>query len=179
MNRKIFLTSLLALASFASWSQTLSVPQLQTLKTAIAVQTDPVFVSYRNNGQTSLMVNYFNAPSTFVVWKTSVPRNEVGKTFVATGLDAITAGNNDKLANFAAWNDTVNPSRPDQRAFFDQIFSVAAGASTRAALLVLWKRAATRAEALYATGTGTDALPGLLTFEGAISDADISAALGQ
>ena len=35
-------------------------------------------------------------------------------------------------------------------AFFDDVFSVAAGASTRAALLALWKRPATRLEKLFA-----------------------------
>lgn len=153
--------------------------QIQTLRAALLAETDPTFVGYRNNGQTPLMAAFFNANSTFIVWKTSVPRNEVGKTFVATGLAAITSGNNDKLANFAAWNETVNPSRLDQRQFFDDIFSVAAGASTRAALLALWKRPATRAERLYATGAGTDAAPGLLVFEGLVEDADISAALAQ
>ena len=153
--------------------------QIQTLRTAILAETDPTFVGYRNNGQTTLMAAFYNANSTFIVWKTSVTRNEVGKTFVASALAAITAGNNDKLANFAAWNETVNPSRADQRQFFDDIFSVAAGASTRAALLALWKRPATRVERLFATGTGTDATPGLLTLEGFVDDADISAALAQ
>jgi hypothetical protein len=51
------------------------------------------------------------------------------------------------------------------------------GAATRDALSALWRRAATRGEALYATGTGTTATPGVLVFEGTISDANIGAAL--
>ena len=113
---------------------------------------------------------------TFIVWKTSVPRNEVGKAFVASALAAITSGNNDKLANFAAWNEIVNPSRADQRAFFDDIFSVTAGASTRAALLALWKRSATHVEKLFATGTGSDAAPATMTFEGYVSYQDVDQA---
>lgn len=120
----------------------------------------------------------YNLPAnpSFIVWKTSVSRNEVGKTFIASALAAITAGNNDKLANFAAWNDTVNPSRADQRTFFDDIFSVAAGASTRAALLALWKRPATRLEKLLATGTGSEASPATMSFEGIVSFSEIEAA---
>lgn len=150
--------------------------QLQTLKADIAAQTDPTFVEYRTNGDNGGMAAFYNGASTFIVWKTYVSRNDVGKAFVASALAAITAGNNDKLANFAAWNESVNPTRADQRQFFDDVFSVAAGASTRAALLALWKRAATRGERLYATGTGTDAVPGLMVFEGSISTADITAA---
>lgn len=121
------------------------------------------------------LMNLPAAPA-FIVWKSSVPKNEVGKAFQATALAAITAGNNDKLANFAAWNEVVEPYRADQRAFFDDVFSVAAGASTRAALLALWKRAATRAEKLFATGTGSDASPATLGYEGALTPADVYAA---
>jgi hypothetical protein len=48
--------------------------------------------------------------------------------------------------------------------------------NTRAALLALWKRLATRGEKLYATGTGSDAVPGTLTFEGNISARDVEEA---
>jgi hypothetical protein len=116
------------------------------------------------------------ATPTFTVWKTSVHKNDVGKAFVSSALAAITAGNNDKLANFAAWNEYVNPSRLDQRAFFDDVFSVAAGATTRAALLVLWKRPATVYEKLFATGTGTDASPATMTLEGTIAYSWVEAA---
>lgn len=158
--------------------------QLLTLKTAIIAELDPTFVTYRTNGQNTLMADWFNVTATpnFTVWKTNVSRNEVGKTFVATALAAITAGNNDKLANFAAWNETVDPSRTDQRAFFDDVFSVAAGASTRAALLVLWKRLATRGEKLFAntsSGNGADATPASLVFQGNITDFDVQTALAS
>ena len=122
-----------------------------------------------------------NASPAFIVYKTSVSRNEVGKAFVATALASITAGNNDKLANFASWNETINPSRADQRGFFDDVFSVAAGASTRAALAVLWRRHAKRIEKLFATtpGTGSDADPATLVYEGDVSSDDIARAISE
>jgi hypothetical protein len=151
--------------------------QLQTLKTDI--ESDPALNAEPMNSDGAYAIaqayNALAAPA-FIVWKTNVPRNEVGKTFVASALAAITAGNNDKLANFAAWNEVVNPSRADQRAFFDDVFSVAAGASTRAALLVLWKRTATRLEKLFATGTGSDASPATMVVEGQIPYQDVEAA---
>lgn len=155
----------------------LTTQQITTLKAAILAETDTEFVGYRTAGATGAMAGWFNLPSSFIVWKTSVHRNEVGKTFVASALAAITAGNNDKLANFAAWNETVNPSRADQRAFFEDVFSVTAGASTRAALLALWKRPALRGERVFATGTGTDGVPGTLAYEGNISNDDVLSAL--
>lgn len=151
--------------------------QLATLKADILA--DPVLAAYPMNSDGAYAIaqayNALASPA-FTVWKTNVTRNEVGKAFVASALAAITAGNNDKLNNFAAWNEVVNPSRADQRAFFDDVFSVAAGASTRAALLVLWKRSATRLEKLFATGTGSDASPATMVVEGSIPYQDVEMA---
>jgi hypothetical protein len=74
--------------------------------------------------------------------------------------------------------DGINPSRTDQRAFFDDVFSAASGDSTRAALLALWKRLATRVEKLFATGTGSDASPATLTFEQPLAYQDVLQAMG-
>lgn len=151
----------------------LTTAQLSVLRTAILPELDPVFVAYRSAGATGQMTEWFNSPSSTIVYKTSIHKNEVGKAFQATALAAITAGNNDKLANFAAWNDFIDPSRSDQRAFFDDVFSVAAGATTRAALAALWKRPATRLEKLFAVGTGTDLAPASLVFEGTATEYEI------
>jgi len=155
----------------------LTTAQLTTLKAYIesvpALNTQPM----NSDGAyaIALALNELASPA-FIVWKTAVERNVVGKAFVATALAAITAGNNDKLNNFAAWNEVINPSRLDQRQFFDDIFSVAAGASTRAALLALWKRSATVLEKLYATGTGSDASPATMVVEGTIGYQEVEQA---
>jgi hypothetical protein len=149
--------------------------QVATLKADIGL--DPTLSSQPKNSDGAFFIAAeYNKLATpvYIVWRTDVPKNEVGKAFVASALAAITAGNNDKLANFAAWNDIVNPSRLDQRQFFDDIFSVAAGASTRAALLALWKRQATRGERLFATGSGTDLSPSTMVFEGSIDASDVA-----
>ena len=151
----------------------LTTAQKTILKAAIAAELDPVFVALRQEGGTGQMAEWFNQPSATVVWKTSVPKNEVGKAFQATALAAITAGNNDKLANLAAWNDVTDPSRADQRGFFNDVFSVAAGASTRTALDALWRRFATRGERIFAVGTGTTLAPSTLEFEGQIMNDDV------
>jgi hypothetical protein len=151
--------------------------QKATLKAHIDASSDLNVYPNNSDGNSSIaQLMNLNAAPAFTVWKTSISRNDVGKAFVATALAAITSGNNDKLANFAAWNETIDPSRADQRAFFDDVFSVAAGASTRAALLALWKRLATRAEKLFATGTGSDAVPATMGFEGALTFNDVEEA---
>lgn len=157
--------------------------QSQTLANAIKNSTDPMVVAalaVGNDGGPNGLLEWCNANSTFVVWKTFVIKADVGKAFIASALAAITAGNNDKLSSFALWNpDGVNPSRIDTRQFFDDIFSVAAGATTRAALLALWKRFATNAEKVFCTGTGTDVTPGDVVFEGAVGITELSQALNK
>lgn len=151
--------------------------QLTTLKNDILADATLNAIPNTADGAFTIAALYNVAASpSFYVWKTSVHRDEVGKAFVATALSAITAGNNDKLANFAVWNDVVNPSRSDQRQFFEDVFSVAAGASTRAALLALWKRLASRVEKLFANtagGNGAEATPALMTFEGLLEYQDV------
>ena len=157
----------------------LTTEQQATLKAD--VEADPAFATLPHNsdGAWAIAEAYkLTASPDFIVWKTLVDKNEVGKTFVASALAAITAGNNDKLANFAAWNETVNPSRLDQRAFFDDVFSVAAGATTRDALLALWKRKANRLEKLFASGTGSDASPATMVVEGSLSYPVVLEAMG-
>lgn len=158
----------------------LTTAQLQTLKSAIAAETDPTFVGYRDNGQTGLMAAFYNQPSNpaFVVWRTTVSVRETGRAFNGSEWAGMTAANHTRLTDVAAWvAEGYDASKADIRAMFDDIWSGAGGASTRATLLALWKRAATNAEKLYATGTGSDASPGLLVFEGSVSESDINAAL--
>ena len=148
--------------------------QLATLKAAILAD------GTLTGASAVTIAGVFNALAApaFTVWKTSVSTGNVGKAFVATSIAGMTSANNDRLVSFALWNpDGVNPSRADQRTFFDDVFSVASGAPTRTALAALWRRFATRAEKLFATGTGSDAAPATLAFEGSISADDVREAL--
>lgn len=161
----------------------LSPAQLPALKASIEAETDPTFVGYRTNGQTPLMTAWYNAASTFVVFKTSEPTASLGKTINYVAFEALTTANLEKFNTFRALNpDTLNPAKSDVRTFFANVFSGALGGqgqATRDALEALWRRFATRAEKLYVTGpgTGTTVDPGTLVFQGSITDADISAAL--
>jgi hypothetical protein len=77
MIRRLFLLAALALCSIGAFA--LTTPQLQTLKAAILAETDPAFVQARTLGQTSVMRDFYNANSTFVVYKTSETVAAVGR----------------------------------------------------------------------------------------------------
>jgi len=62
------------------------------------------------------------------------------------------------------------------RSGITDIFSGVGGATTRAQLLAVVKRNATRAEKLFATGTGSDASPATMAVEGRLAYQDIGQA---
>lgn len=115
------------------------------------------------------------AVTTFTVWKTLVTITQIGDNLVATELAGLSTLNATRLQTIALFSEGgVNPALADRRAFFDDVFSGAGGALTREKLLILWKRTATRLEKLLATGTGSDASPATLSFEGAVTAQQIS-----
>jgi hypothetical protein len=156
----------------------LTAPQLATLRAAI--DADQVLAAFPNNPDGHIEVaKAFNASASpsFTVWKSNVSINDVGKAFNGSELAGLTTGNQTRLQTIALYlAGGVNPSIASNRAFFDDVFSGAGGTNTRAALLALWKRLATRGEKLYATGTGSDASPATLVVEGAISARDVEEA---
>ena len=155
----------------------LTTAQKATLKAAILA--DPTLNAFPNTGDGNFDLAAFLsrtlATPTFTVWRTNVPVGEVGKTFNATDLAGLSSLNTTRLTNLALWLAAgVNPALPSVRQFFDDVFSGAGGTETRAALLILWKRAATLIEKILATGTGTDAVPATMGFEGTISATDVA-----
>lgn len=151
--------------------------QLTTLKAAILAETSPAFVALRQANETGQMAEWFNVVSTFIAWKPRVTIQETGAVFNGAEWAGMTAANHTRLQTVAQYLSSYSPGLADVRAMFNDIWGGAGGTITRAALLVLWKRAATRGERVFATGTGSDATPGVLTFDGAISNEDIVQAL--
>lgn len=149
--------------------------QLQTLKADIAA--DPILnAKPQTSDGAQDIANAYNidASPAWTVWKTNVSINEVGKKFNGTELAGLTTGNQSRLQTLAVYlAGGVNPSLPDNRQFFDDVFSGAGGTITRGNLLILWKRLALRIEKLYSTGTGSNPSPATLVFEGTISYIDV------
>jgi hypothetical protein len=175
MIRRLFAAFALCLLAFSA--QALTTQQLQTLKAAILAETDPAFVSLRQAGATGAMADFYNGNSAFVVWKSSVTIRETGQAFNGAEWAGMTSANHTRLQTVAQYLMSYSPATQGIRDMFNDIWSGAGGTNTRAALLALWKRFATKGERLFATGTGSDAVPGLLVFEGSLRDADIVGAI--
>ena len=127
-----------------------------------------------------VIADYYNAVlNTYIVWKSAVYLAEVGAAFNSVELAGLSTANTNRLQVIAAYSGGVfNASQADMRAGFDSIFSGTSGVLTRTALLALWKRPARRVEALFATGTGTDAAPATLVFEEQLTVQVVSDVIG-
>ena len=140
--------------------------QKTTLKANIIA--DPILNAWPNNTDGAFEIaKAYNLPATpnFTLWKKVVTVTEVGTAMQSTAVAALTTANTSRLQVMEQYSGgAFNPSLTDTRAAFDDIFSVAAGAQTRANLLALWKRLATRVEKLFAVGTGSDASPAVSAF---------------
>lgn len=115
----------------------------------------------------------------FVVWRTSVAQDEITQNgFTWTLVDALSVGS----ARIWTWlfdntNRTINPSKPNVRQGIADVWSGTGGKlAVQAAVLGHCKRPATVIEKLLSTGTGSDASPATMTFEGSVSYQDIEQA---
>jgi hypothetical protein len=162
----------------------LTTEQIPAFRAAIDAATDPEFVEYRTNGQTGLMAEWFNQAftPTHVVWRTNVQQDEIMQNgFDWVRVDNLSVGK----ARIWEWlfdnqSATFNPSKANVRAGIDECWKgTAADLAVRAAVYVHCKRPATRGEQLYAVGSGTDASPSTMVFEGQITEYDVLAALRE
>ena len=154
--------------------------QLQTLKAALLA--DPALAQYIVDYRDDLIRDHYNAPSepAFTVWRTAVTQDEIMQNgFDWTRVDNLAVGK----ARIWDWmfdnqSTTINPSKQNVRAGIEAVWvGTAADLAVRAAVYVHCKRIANRVERFFATGTGSDAVPGLLTFEGELTTSDVSAML--
>ena len=148
--------------------------QLSTLRAAVLA--DPTLSAVGRND--TELARLLNLPTAFVVWRSSVSQDEIMQNgFDWVRVDNLSVGK----ARIWEWlfdNDqrSINPSKVNVRAGIDEAWKgTAADLAVRAAVYVHCKRAATRAEQILGSGTGTDATPGTLGFEGDVSINDIGA----
>lgn len=181
--KKLF-TTLAALLFSVNAFAALTAEQLPVFKAALLAETDTELVTYRDQGSTTLIAEWYNRAATpaCTVWKSSVTQDEIMQNgFNWVQVDNLTVGK----ARIWEWlfdNQTtaINPSKANVRAGIDEAWKgTAAMLAVRAAIYVHTKRNTTTAEKLYATGLCTDASPSTLVFEGGITDYDVSAALSQ
>lgn len=158
----------------------MSPEQTATLKAALLANAalSQYIIDYRDD----LIRDYYNAPAepTYIVWRTAVTQDEI----MLNGFDWARVDNL-SIGKARVWEwlfdnqaTSINPSKANVRAGIDQTWvGNAADLAVRAAVYTHCKRAANRVERLFATGTGSDAVPGLMAFEGEITTSDVSAML--
>jgi hypothetical protein len=123
----------------------------------------------------------------FWVWRTSVTKEEYvnsisvdGTSFSWTGAGYITRsqGERDAWREMFSATGFVNPSLLGVRNAFNDIFSggTAPAPANRTHLSTVSRRKATRAEKLFATGTGSTASPATMSFEGKITHQEVEQA---
>lgn len=151
-------------------------PQLQTLKADILA--DPILAAQPMNDDGNFFIKdayNLDAVPAFVVWKTAVPTSDVKKAVIWT--EFIGRSDNEQRAfTFMLSNGFINAADANVRQGINDCFSGPSGQGTRAALIAIAKRNATRAEKLFASGTGSDASPATMSFEGSLTLQDVSKA---
>lgn len=153
----------------------LTTAQLQAIKADIAASSDLNSNPNTDDGNFAIAKLYdVPAAPAFTVWKSMAKIGEIGQGFDSGELGNRSAADSQRLQTIAVYRAAgINPSIAGDRAFFDDIFSAAGGVITRANLLALWKRSALRIEKLFATGTGSVAVPATLVVEGTVTSNDI------
>lgn len=154
--------------------------QLPVLKADI--DADPVLSALPLNDDASFQIaaayNALASPA-FRVWRTNVTQEEILNAIIWTEFIAATnttATAERDTISLLTQLAAINFGRPNIRTGFDDALSGAGRAASRNAVRAVAKRDATRAEKLFATGTGTEGSPAVMTFEGFLSFADVNAA---
>lgn len=126
----------------------------------------------------SELARLYNLPSTFIIWRENIRPDEYREAIVWTEVDGLTAGKA-RIWEWISQNMTanLNASKAGVRQGIADAF--VAGSGTRNGLLAVAKQAASIAEAVFATGTGTNAVPGVRTFVGVVTTEDIGRALNE
>lgn len=154
---------------------TLTLAQKQTLKAEILA--DPTAAPFYTNGDLTGLADYLNTATNpaFIVWRTLVSRSEI----MLNGFDWVRVDNL-SIGKARIWEwmfdvtGAINPSNVNIRAGIDEAWrGTTADLDVRAAIYVHCKRSASVVEKVFATGTGTTAVPGSLVAEGPISTFDL------
>lgn len=152
--------------------------QRTTLAAHIRASADAEVIAALATRNDTAMTAIYNTDSSFIVWRPTVSVEAYRDALDWTEVDNVTAAKA-RIWEWATGGMTLplESGKANVRAGLAQCW--AANSSTRAALLVVAKRAATLGESIYATGTGTGAAPGDLVFDGLLSTGDIGRSLNE
>lgn len=149
--------------------------QLTSLRAAcLASPTAAAFFS-QAEGSAAALKAHLNSASSFIVWRTRVTQDEI----MMNGFDWVQVDNlSVGKARIWEWmfsnsEHAINPTKANVRAGIAECWKgTQAMLNVQAAVLGHCRRAATVGERMLATGTGTTETPGLMAFEGEISDSE-------
>lgn len=156
----------------------LTTAQQATLKAAILA--DPVLAAYpmTTDGAYAIAaaMNLAASPA-FIVWKTSVNPDEIMRNGMDwTRVDNLSVGKA-RIWDWMIRLGSFDASKINIRAGIDAVWvGTSADLAVRAMVYTHSKRSATIGEKLLATGTGSDASPAVMGFEGDLSYMDVFAA---
>jgi len=167
----------------------LSPAQLQTLKADLQTNTNTILISGVATPINTVASEAFNAvpknvsfaqeicnqwynlpasPS-FWVWLSTSTLAAVGMAIKMSDVGNLTTANSTRLqVSFQVRPGGFTPANQDDRSLFGGLFSVSGASGTRANLLAIWQRLATRIEKMFATGTGTQ-VTGDLNSDGSVT----------
>lgn len=173
----LFLALCLFVSALAS-AAGLTVEQRTALAADISAAPEFNAVPHNENGAYTIAEAYNLPTASFVVWKTSVNIDEI----MRNGIDWARVDNlgfgKARIWDWMSRLGMFDCSRANIRSGIDATWvGTAADLAVRATVYTHCKRKATRVEQLFATGTGTDANPALLVFEGAINYRDVADAM--
>ena len=160
----------------------LTTAQAATLRTAILA--DQALAAWVQERRDDLIAGYYNEPASpaFVVWRTLVTQDEIMQNgFDWVRVDNLSVGK----ARIWEWlfdnqQAAINPSKANVRAGIAEAWKgTAADLAVQAAVLARCRRACNRVERLFATGTGSEATPGLMGWEGTVDTNLISSLLNE
>jgi hypothetical protein len=154
--------------------------QKTTLKTALLA--DSTVATYLASSQYQPVADNYNALASPAFWgyRQGIPSGEIGTTVNYVAVAAMTTANLQRVSDFLRMNQTSFTGRDDIKTFLSDTFSGALsgqGQATRDALDLMLRKQASKAEKLFATGTGSTVAPATLVFYGLLSAEDISEAL--
>lgn len=132
---------------------------------AADIAANPTLAAYKAAGNLNALASHYSEPASpaFMVWRTGVGADEIGNAWSGADIDGMSALNMQRLQLLLASSPagTFNMSRADRRTGFLNPFGTSPTNASRVAMLALWKQPVDRFARLFATGTGTDATPGL------------------
>lgn len=149
--------------------------QLDALKAAI-LATPAWAVQPMSQGGSIIIRDELNALASpdWTVWRTNVPIDEIMRNGMDWArVDNLSVGKA-RIWDWMSRLGSINPSKPNIRAGIDATWvGTAPDLAVRAAVYVHCKRSATLGEKILAAGTGTEADPATMGYEGPISYTDI------